>query len=184
MLILIAGIKAARETIDLLLGAPPTPEYIKELSDFIKQYSTVVGIHDIMVHDYGVGRKFISFHAEVPSDSDINLAHEVIDTLEKDMSDHFGAIITIHYDPIAVNDDDVSKMRTFTEGCVKEVDNNFMIHDFRMTKGEVYTNLIFDLVIPVDCKFDDEEAARLVESRIREKNPHCFAVIKPEHPYF
>ena len=181
--ILIAGIRAAKGTIDLLLGTPPSKEYITELTEFIQRYEIVVGIHDLMVHDYGEGRKFISFHAEVPSDADINIAHEKIDCLERDMHKKFGAIVTVHLDPIDVNDETVRKMREFAESCVKEINERFTIHDFRMTRGERLTNLIFDLVIPVDYDGKEEDAAKEVAKRIREKDPNCFAVIKPEHPF-
>lgn len=184
VMILIAGIRSAKETIDLLLGVPPTKEYIGEITDFLKVYTEIVGVHDIMVHDYGVGRKFISFHAEVPSDLNINYAHEVIDKVERDMYEHFGALVTIHFDPISVNDEEVEKMRTFASECALEINEEFTIHDFRMTKGEKYTNLIFDLVIPVDYKGSDRDAARLVAEKIKEKCPDYFAVIQPEHPYF
>ena len=184
VMILIAGIRSAKETIDLLLGVPPTKEYIDEIVSFLKAYPEIVGVHDIMVHDYGVGRKFISFHAEVPSDLNINYAHEVIDKAERDMYDHFGALVTIHFDPISVNDEDVAKMRSFAAECAREVNEEFTIHDFRMTRGEKYTNLIFDLVIPVDFKGNDQEAARLVAEKIKEKCPDYFAVIQAEHPYF
>ncbi|MBQ8848824.1 MAG: cation transporter [Clostridia bacterium] len=184
ILILIAGIRSAKETIDLLLGMPPTSEYIKEIVEFVKKYPEIVGVHDIMVHDYGVGRKIISFHAEIPSDLNINYAHEVVDKLERDMNDRFGAIVTVHFDPISVNDEQVDRMKTFAAECAKEVDPRFSIHDFRMTKGEKYTNLIFDLVIPVDYNGDDDHAAQLVADKIKEKEPDCFAVIKSEHPYF
>ena len=184
VMIFIAGIRSAKETIDLLLGVPPTKEYIAEITAFLKKYPEIVGVHDIMVHDYGVGRKFISFHAEVPSDLNINYAHEVIDKAERDMYDEFGALVTIHFDPISVNDAEVQKMREFAYECAREVDPAFTIHDFRMTRGEQYTNLIFDLVIPVDYKGKDSEAAKLVAEKIKEKEPNYFAVIQPEHPYF
>ena len=181
--ILFAGFKAAKETIDLLLGSPPEPEFIQEIYDFVKQYPEVVGIHDVMVHDYGPGRKIVSFHAEVPSDCNINYAHEIIDGLEQDMYDRFQCIVTIHLDPIVVGDEQVNAMRTFAEECAKEVDPNFSIHDFRMTQGETYTNLIFDLVIPADSRFTVADAVKAVAQVVRERNENCFAVIRGEHPY-
>lgn len=183
VLILAAGIRSAKETIDLLLGMPPSQEYVRDIMAFVKQYPEIVGIHDIMVHDYGVGRKFISFHAEVPSDLNINYAHEVIDKAERDMYERFGAFVTIHFDPIFVNDDEVEKMRMLALECAKEVDPEFTIHDFRMTKGEKYTNLIFDLVIPVDHKGKDADAAMKVSEKIKERDPDYFAVIQAEHPF-
>ncbi len=177
------GFNAARETINLLLGAPPEPEFVKEISEFYKRYPEIIGIHDLMVHDYGPGRKMVSFHAEVPSDSDINLAHEVIDQMERDMFHAFNCIVTIHLDPLTVNDSRVNEMRKLAELCAKEVNEDFSIHDFRMTEGEKITNLIFDLVVPLDTKLSCEEAEKLVAARIREKDVNCFAVIKAENPY-
>lgn len=182
-LILFTGVRSAKETIDLLLGTPPSREFVQSVSDFVRAYPEIVGIHDLMVHDYGVGRKMISFHAEIPSDYNVNLAHEIIDRVERDMRDRFGAIVTIHFDPIAVNDKEVDEMRSFAIACMKEVNESFSLHDFRMTKGDKYTNLIFDLVVPVDYKGDEETAAGLVAAKIKEKNPNCFAVIQSEHPF-
>ena len=184
VMILFAGIRSAKETIDLLLGMPPTKEYIEEITEYVKQYPEIVGVHDIMVHDYGVGRKFISFHAEVSSDMDINYAHEVIDIAERDMYEKFGALVTIHFDPVSVDDEEVEKMKTLAVESAIEVDPHFTVHDFRITKGERFANLIFDLVIPIDYKGDDDVAAQQVADRIREKAPNCFAVIRTEHPYF
>lgn len=177
------GFRAAKETMDLLLGATPDPEFVKEIEEFYKSYPEIIGIHDLMIHDYGPGRKFISFHAEIPSDSNINHAHEIVDQVERDMFEKFNSIVTIHLDPISVNDIEVDEMRTFTEKCVKTVDERFSIHDFRMTKGETYTNLIFDLLVPTDSKLSCEEAQHLVAERIKTENPDCFAVIQAEHPY-
>ena len=182
-LILYAGIKSAKETIDLLLGTPPTPEFIESIYAFVKNYPEIVGIHDVMVHDYGPGRQIMSFHAEIPSDYNVNLAHEIIDKLERDMHEEFNAIVTVHLDPIEVNDEEVNAMRAFAIDCLKEIDESFTLHDFRMTKGDKYVNVIFDLVIPVDCKMDDETAAKMVAEKIKERNENCFAVIKAEHPF-
>ena len=181
--ILFTGIKAAKETIDLLLGTPPEPAFIQELKDFVKNYPEVVGVHDLMVHDYGPGRKIISFHAEVPSDSDINYAHDVIDCIERDMHEKFGCIVTIHLDPIVTGNKEVDEMRRLAEETAKEVDSSFTIHDFRMTSGGKHINLIFDLSVPTDCKIPDGEAAQKVAEKISEKNPDCHAVIHPEHPF-
>jgi len=181
--ILFAGIKAAKETIDLLLGSPPAPEFIQEIYTFSKEYNSIVGIHDVMVHDYGPGRKIVSFHAEVPSDSDINIAHEEVDKMERDMHAKFGCIVTIHLDPIVVNDPLVNELRALAGACAKEVNETFTIHDFRMTKGETNINLIFDLVLPADCELCEEEAENAVAEKIREKRPNCFCVIRAEHPF-
>lgn len=181
--ILFTGIKAAKETIDLLLGSPPDPVFIDTIYDFAKQYPRIVGVHDVMVHDYGPGRQIVSFHAEVPSDSDINVAHEEVDAMERDMHEKFGCIVTIHLDPIVVNDPLVNELRALSCAAAQEVHPDFTIHDFRMTKGETNINLIFDLLIPQGCILKTDEAATAVAQKIREKNANCNCVIRAEHPY-
>jgi cation diffusion facilitator family transporter len=181
--ILFTGGKAAKETIDLLLGTPPSKEFIQSIYDFVKGYPEVVGIHDVMVHDYGPGRKIISFHAEVPSDSNINAAHDVIDCIERDMHAKFGCIATIHLDPIETHNEKVAEMKQLAEEAAREVAPSFTIHDFRMTGGGRHINLIFDLSVPAGCKMSTDIAAERVAHLIREKNPDCYATIKAEHPF-
>lgn len=181
--ILFTGFKAAAETIGLLVGSSPDPDFIKKIYEFVKRYPQVIGIHDLMVHDYGPGRVIVSFHAEVPSDSNFSYAHDIIDCIERDMHEELGCIVTIHIDPIELNDEKVNEMRKLAEETAKEVDPSFTIHDFRMTYGGKHYNMIFDLSIPTDSKFDDEDAAKLVADKLKEKNPDYYAVIKAEHPF-
>lgn len=181
--IIFTGLRSSKETIDLLVGRSPDKKFIDGIYAFVKDYPEVVGIHDVMVHDYGPGRQIVSFHAEVPADSDFSYAHDVVDCIERDMQREFGCIVTIHLDPIVVNDQKVNAMRALAEGAAKEVDPAFTIHDFRMTDGGKHVNLIFDLCVPTDCKLSLDEAARAVRRKIAEANPDCFAVIKAEYPY-
>ena len=181
--ILITGIKAIKEIIDLLLGQKPDPEFVKNIEEFASKYETIEGIHDIMVHDYGPGRKIVSFHAEVPADSDISTAHDIIDRMEQDIFDKFHCITTIHMDPIVVDDEEINEMREYTEKVVKNINEKFSIHDFRMTDGGERINLIFDLVIPTDEKVDVEKVVADIRQEIHKKNEKYYAVIKPEHSY-
>lgn len=181
--ILFTGLKAAKETIDLLLGSTPDSKFIDDIYAFVQGYTRVVGIHDVMVHDYGPGRQIVSFHAEVPSDCDINVAHEEIDKMERDMHEKFGCIVTVHLDPIVVDDPLVNELRSLAETSAKDVDERFSIHDFRMTKGETNINLIFDLVMPTDCKLCSKDAEKKVSEKIKETRPECACVIRVEHPF-
>ena len=181
--ILFTGIKAAKETIDRLLGSPPSPEFIEGIYDFVKAYPSVLGIHDVMVHDYGPGRQIVSFHAEVSADSDINVAHEEVDQLERDMHAKFGCIVTVHLDPIVMNDPLVNEMHEVAINAVKTVNPSYTLHDFRMTIGETNVNLIFDLVMPTDCKQCAEEAEKAVKAEIQKHRENCFCVIRVEHPF-
>ena len=181
--IIFTGAKSAKETIDLLLGSPPDKQFIDDIYLFSKNYSHIIGIHDVIVHDYGPGRQIVSFHAEVPSDADINVAHEEVDQMERDMHKKFGCIVTIHLDPIVLNDPLVNEMHEVAKNSATEIDEAFSIHDFRMTIGETNVNLIFDLLIPSDCKMCAEAAEKAVSEKIREKKPNTFCVIRVEHPY-
>ena len=181
--ILITGFKAIKEIIDLLLGQKPDPDFVKEIENFAKKYEIIHGIHDIMVHDYGPGRKIVSFHAEIPANSDICKAHDIIDQMEQDIFDEFGCITTIHMDPIIVDNDEINNMRAETEKIVKSVNEKFSIHDFRMTDGGERVNLIFDLVVPIGENIDVGNAISKIQEEIHSKNSKYHAVIKAEHSY-
>lgn len=181
--ILFTGYKAIKETVDLLLGMKPDPEFIRDIEDEAKKYEMISGIHDIMVHDYGPGRKIVSFHAEVPADGDICKVHDIIDQMEQDLFEKFNCITTIHMDPIVVDNKEINDMRDFTEKIVKELNSEFSIHDFRMTDGGKRVNLIFDLVVPRDKEYDKEEIIKNVQQKIHEKDKKYFAVIKVETSY-
>ena len=181
--ILFTGFKALKETVDILLGTKPDPELVKEIEEFSKKYDMIVGIHDMMIHDYGPGRKIVSFHAEIPANSDICMAHDIIDQMEQDIYDEFNCITTIHMDPIEVDDEEINKMREITEKIVKEINENYSIHDFRMTNGGGRINLIFDLVIPRDEKVDNEKLKVEVQQKIHSENSKYYAVPKIEHSY-
>ena len=181
--ILFTGFKALKETIDLLLGMKPEKEFVEKLEEFTKNYEMISGIHDIMVHDYGPGRKIISFHAEVPADCDICKAHDVIDQMEQDIYDEFNCITTIHMDPIVTDDEEINEMRKKTEEIVKEINTEFSIHDFRMTDGGDRINLIFDLVIPSDSKINHDEVKNIVQEKIHSVNDKYYAVPKVENSF-
>ena len=181
--ILFTGYKAIKETVDLLLGMKPDPEFIRDIEEEAKKYDMISGIHDIMVHDYGPGRKIVSFHAEVPADGDICKVHDIIDQMEQDLFEKFNCITTIHMDPIVVDNKEINDMRDFTEKIVKELNSEFSIHDFRMTDGGKRVNLIFDLVVPRDKEYDKEEIIKNVQQKIHEKGKKYFAVIKVETSY-
>ena len=183
MFILFTGYKAIKEIIDLLLGQKPDPEFVKQIEEFAMKYETIEGIHDIMVHDYGPGRKIVSFHAEVPANSDICRAHDIIDQMEQDIFENFGCITTVHMDPIVVDDEEINQMRSFVEDVVKEINEEFSIHDFRMTDGGERVNLIFDLVITSDKNINVEEIISKVQEEIHKKNKKYYAVIKAEYSF-
>ena len=181
--ILFTGYKAIKEIIDLLLGQKPDSEFVNQIEEFTKKYETIEGIHDIMVHDYGPGRKIVSFHAEVPANSDICRAHDIIDQMEQDIYEKFGCITTIHMDPIVVDNEEINQMKKFTEEIVESINSEFSIHDFRMTDGGERINLIFDLVITTDKNINVEEIISKIQEEIHKKNNKYYAVIKAEYSF-
>ena len=181
--ILFTGFKALKETIDLLLGMKPDAEFVADLEEFTKNYETISGIHDIMVHDYGPGRKIVSFHAEVPADSDICKAHDVIDQMEQDIFEKFNCITTIHMDPIVTDNEEINGMRKRTEEIVKEINPEFSIHDFRMTDGGDRINLIFDVTIPADNNMNHDELKWIIQEKIHDTNNKYYAVPKIENSF-
>lgn len=181
--ILFTGYKAIKETIDLLLGMKPDPEFINDIEAETKKYEIISGIHDIMVHDYGPGRKIVSFHAEVPADGDICKVHDIIDQMEQDLYEKFNCITTIHMDPIVVDNEEINEMKEFTKDIVNELNSEFSIHDFRMTDGGKRINLIFDLVVPRDKEYNKEEIVKNIQEKIHNKNNKYYAVIKVETSY-
>ena len=165
-LILYSGYDVAKETINLLLGNSPDKELVNEISNIILNGEGIVGIHDLIVHDYGPGRIMASVHAEVPSDVDIIKIHEVIDELEQNISNNMGIMIVIHMDPILVNCEKTNKLKEMIKNIVNDIDVRFSIHDFRITDGDNRINLIFDIVVP--CDYDEAKRKELILN-IKEK---------------
>ena len=182
-LIIYAGITSARDTIGQLLGSPPDPEFVEMISKYVSTYDEVIGMHDLVIHDYGPGRMMISFHAEVPASGNILVLHDVIDNIEHKLNEALGCSVVIHMDPVIMDDDSVTRMRNLTGLLVHGVDESLTIHDFRMVTGPSHTNLIFDVVVPYGLTRTDMEIKEEIEKRIRELPGNHFAVISIDKPY-
>ena len=175
--IMFAGISSAKETIDSLLGTAPDEEFCKKVQDIVLSHEGMIGIHDMIVHNYGPGRVFISLHAEVPSDGNFVEIHDTIDNIEHDIMNETGCLATIHMDPVDVRNEETAKMKATVAEIIKETDPCITFHDFRMVSGPTHTNVIFDIVVPHDYKHSDEEIAKIIADRIHEHNEKYFAVI-------
>lgn len=181
--ILYSGIRAAKDTIDPLLGEPPTREFVDEIESLVKECPHVKGIHDLMVHDYGPGRRVISLHAEVPANSDLLEIHDEIDNAEKRLRECLHCDAVIHMDPIQTDDALVGQTREKVETLVKILDSRISIHDFRMVTGHTHTNVIFDAVIPYDLPYSDKEAHRKITELVRTLDGNYFAVVEIDKGY-
>lgn len=183
ILILIAGINAAKDTISPLLGQAPEPEFVKEIETIVMSHEEVVGIHDLIVHDYGPGRVMISLHAEVPGDGDIFKLHDTIDVIERELEQKLKCEATIHMDPIDTNNEAVSQRRAEVAALIDAMGEGLSIHDFRMVVGDTHTNLIFDVVVPIGYKKSEKELKDNIEQAVQKKWPECFTVIKVDRAY-
>lgn len=175
--IFIAGIRAAKDTIDPLLGVPPTEEFVNEIGETVMSHKGVLGFHDLVVHDYGPGRRMISLHAEVPADEDLLKTHGTIDNIERELSVKLGCDAVIHMDPIETDDKITMETRRKIAELVKIIDERVTIHDFRMVTGPTHTNVIFDIVVPYEVKRPEAEIRRDIERMVKTLDSNYYAIV-------
>ena len=185
LFIIRAGIEAAKETVSPLLGQKPDEDLVNEIYRIVMSYPEVLGIHDLIVHDYGPGRLMVTLHAEVSADADIMYTHDVIDNVEQELQQTLGCEATIHMDPISDNDDTVAQLRSRVAQCVcTALGEGVSIHDFRMVEGVTHTNVIFDVVIPVGYSKGTAEVENMVKDEISKLDSGNYrAVVKVEYTY-
>ncbi len=179
LLILWAGIKILNETKNSILGERPTDEQVAEIRTIVAEFedSGVIGLHDLVVHNYGPGRVMASLHVEVDGDMNIYVSHDIMDRIERRLRVDCGILATVHMDPVAVNDPAVTALRGLATEAAVSVDARLRIHDFRIVPGETHTNLIFDVVAPFDLRVADDELRTHLSDLIHEKDEKLFAVI-------
>ena len=183
VIILLGGIDIAKEIISPLLGQPPKKELVDNIERIMLEPEYILGVHDLIVHDYGPGRIIASAHAEVPSNIDVMKLHDIIDNVESKINKELGIIMCIHMDPIVVDDKEVDRYKALAKEIIADYDSSFTFHDFRVVKGETHTNLIFDLIIPF-C--DDGEKAKIsadLTKRFKEKDPSLELEMVIEHSF-
>lgn len=166
LFIIWAGFGIARDTVAPLLGEAADPEIAESIEKLVLESDYIVGVHDLIIHNYGAGRSLASVHAEVPSDSDFVAVHEVIDEAEKRVWQQTGVYLVIHMDPIDVNNEHVAALREQVDAALREIDESLSMHDFRVVDGERQINLIFDVVVPFSY---DNNAKRNLMMTIRDK---------------
>ena len=177
LFILISGIRAAKETIDPLLGSPADSDFVRKINDIVLSYSEISGIHDLIVHNYGPGRVMLSLHAEVSQSIDILLAHDIIDNVEKRLCDELNCSAVIHLDPIATDDVLVIETRQKVAELARAIDPKITVHDFRMVIGDTHTNLIFDMAVPYSLSKSDDDIKAEMERLVKIINEEYFTVI-------
>ena len=180
--ILKTGWEAARDTLDPLLGRPMDPELAADIDKLVLGHDHILGIHDLVYHDYGPGRAMMSFHAEVPADGDLLEIHDIIDHVERELKAKHHIETVIHMDPV-VCDERTSALRAQVDALAKELDPSLSIHDFRITAGPIHTNLIFDVVVPYGFRLSDSQVCEALSQSIHTLSPRYFTVIQVDHSY-
>lgn len=184
VLVMIAGINIAKDTLAPLIGEAIDPKIYRQISDFVEKYDGIIGSHDLIVHNYGPSRSMASIHAEVPSDVDIEVSHEIVDRIERDAKHELGIFLVIHMDPVETGNEQVIRLREMTEAIVKGLDDRLSLHDFRIVEGTKRINLIFDLVVPREYTKQMQDALKQqVCQKITEADERCFCVITTECTY-
>ena len=168
ILILKTGFESAKDTISPLLGQPPEPEFVQEIEQTVLSHPEILGIHDMIVHNYGPGRVMVSLHAEVDGDGELFYLHDLIDNIERELGEKLSCIVTIHLDPIDTHNPLLDQLRETARQAVEAIDPRCSIHDVRLVSGTSHNNLIFDILVPHDLKMSDDEIKQTVSEKIPE----------------
>lgn len=178
-----AGFNAAKDTISPLLGQPPQPDFVQHVEELVMSYEHVLGIHDMVVHDYGPGRVMLSLHAEVPADGNLLVLHDMIDNIEHHLHDELGCEAVIHMDPIITDDEQTNTMKQKITELLSATYPEICFHDFRIVKGPTHTNIIFDIVVPFGYKYSDKEVTDYLKEEIHKADDSYYAVIQVDRDY-
>lgn len=181
--ILKTGIEAARDTIKPLLGSAPSAELVAQIEEELMKHKPIVGMHDLIIHDYGPGRMMISLHAEVPGNLNIFSLHDVIDIAEHDIALRFNCHVVIHMDPVDTENKRLSQLKNVLAEEIVKINPELKYHDVRMVPGDTHTNLIFDVVKPYSCFLTDEQLKMAIHNAVNSRVPDVFCAITVDQPF-
>ena len=181
--ILKTGYESAKDTIEPLLGLAPSKELVEAIEKEVISHKPIMGIHDLVVHDYGPGRLMVSLHAEVPGDMDVFELHDVIDVAEVSVATKIGCHCVIHLDPIDCKNERLVELKNIIREEIAKINTEITFHDVRMVPGITHTNLIFDVVKPFDCNLKDEELKKQLFTAINSRCPDVLSVITVDIPF-
>ena len=181
LFIFYSGVKSLHETMSPLLGKRPDPAFVEELTRAVLSFEGINGVHDVIVHDYGPGRVFVSLHAEVSADADIREIHDVIDSAEKYLSDTYSCSATIHMDPIVTDDPITSEAKERMQRALADIDPRLTLHDFRIASHPSGKAMLFDVMLPYDLKLTEAELNERISEAAKAIDPHMTAVVEYDH---
>ncbi len=183
LFIVVAGVRSVKETVNPLLGMPPEKEFLEQIETITLSYEKIIGIHDLIVHDYGPGRVVVSLHAEVSGKEDIFDLHDMIDNAERKLADELGCIAVIHMDPVETDNEVTMEIRERIVAAISELNEEITIHDFRVVPGTSHTNIIFDAVIPHEIKKTDSVIRDEITDFISDRFENYNAVVNIDRPF-
>lgn len=183
LFIIWSGINLVRETISPLLGEAPDPELVKEIEDITLNYDGVIGIHDLVVHNYGPGKVFASIHIEVDSSVDVMISHDLVDNIERRLQHDLNIFVTAHLDPVNLSDPNREPLAHIIGDAISDLDGVLSFHDLRIVSGQTHTNIIFDVVLSPECKISHDRLDEILCSKVKEYNPTFCCVINYDTNY-
>ena len=178
-----SGIDIVKDTVDNLLGKPVDSDIVYAIKEMVGESDKIIGIHDLVVHNYGPGNMIGSLHAEVKSNEDFVLVHDMIDELERRIHRELNIMMTIHMDPIETDNEQVNLSLDMIRNIILDIDPCLQIHDFRLVAGDTHTNLIFDIVVPYDCKYNNDDIKELIDKQLDKKEYNYYTVITFDREY-
>ena len=182
--IFISGINLVKETLDPLLGQPPTKEMFETIEKKILSYDNVLGVHDLMVHSYGPNTYFASAHIEMDAKIDVLVCHDIMDQIERDFKSELNIHLVVHLDPTILDSPEINELKEMVNDIICEIDRDLTFHDFRVVIGEENKNVLFDVVVPPEYKYSDEELEKIITDKITEiSNGKIFTVLVVDHSY-
>ena len=182
--ILHSGISAAKDTLQPLLGQPPDPELIEAIESIVKNQHGIIGIHDLIINDYGPGRIIASLHAEVPSHMSLVVAHEMADNLEQSIKNQCHILVSVHMDPVETDDPFTRKMKEIAERIVSDTADGLSIHDFRISSTKNKIKLVFDVSVPPDCPMSDDDIKAWIRAKIHNEDNKYVAIVNTDRFFF
>ena len=184
LFVLKAGIEVFKDTTNPLLGQAPDKKIVNDIEKLVLSHEGILGIHDLMMHDYGPGRSFVTLHAEVDCHADLSQTHDEIDLIEREILENFNIHATLHMDPIDYKNEIVNELKEKVTKIIKSINDAYTLHDFRIVTGPTHTNILFDVVIPTEDTINVVELKKTIDNKIKEINPTYYSVIDIDRSYY
>ena len=181
--VIYSSINMIKEVLEPIIGIIPTEEQVNEITEKLLKYDCVEGIHDLVIHNYGVHNDFVTVHVEIDSKMDIMKAHDLMDNIEKDFKDDLGIALTVHMDPIVVGDPRINKLQEKVIQIIHKFDKDLKIHDFRVVEGITHTNILFDCIVPYEKDYTEESFKELLSKELIPEQGIYYYIIQIDRPY-